>query len=114
MGVVPPRKTPPEVHLNLNVRGLPQSATLEINERSAELQAEGREVFRFGLGQSPFPVPSSVVDALKANAHQKDYLAVRGLRELRVAIAEYHRRRQQVDGRDRTVTVTASAVPSMV
>jgi aspartate aminotransferase len=87
----------PDVHLNLNVRGLPQSATLEINERSARLKAEGREVFRFGLGQSPFPVPSTVVEALKANAHQKDYLAVRGLQELREAVAGYHNRKQQIE-----------------
>jgi aspartate aminotransferase len=73
------------------------SATLAINERSAELCRAGREVFRFGLGQSPFPVPQPVVEALRANAHQKDYLAVRGLRELREAVAAYHRRRLQVD-----------------
>lgn len=87
----------PDVHLNLNVRGLAQSATLAINERSAQLQAAGRQVFRFGLGQSPFPVPEVVVEALQANSHQKDYLPVRGLPELRDAIAEYHRRRQQID-----------------
>lgn len=27
---------------------------------------------RFGLGQSPFPVPDCVVQALRENAHQKD------------------------------------------
>jgi len=78
-------------HLNLNVRGLGVSATLAINERSAQLQGEGRQVFRLGLGQSPFPVPGPVTDELKANAHQKDYLPVRGLRALRDAVAEYHR-----------------------
>lgn len=78
-------------HLNLNVRGLGVSATLAINERSAQLQSEGRQVFRLGLGQSPFPVPGPVVEELKANAHQKDYLPVRGLRALRDAVAEYHR-----------------------
>ena len=44
---------------------------------------------RFGLGQSPFPVPATVVDALRANAAQKDYLPVRGLRSLRAAIARH-------------------------
>jgi aspartate aminotransferase len=37
-------------------------------------------------------VPRPVVEALKANAHQKDYLPVRGLPALREAVAEYHRR----------------------
>ena len=89
MRIVASRKpTPPDVHINLNVRGMSLSATLAINERSAQLQDDGRQVYRFGLGQSPFPVPQSVVEALQANAHHKDYLEVRGLRELRQAVAE--------------------------
>lgn len=82
----------PQINLNLNVRGLPQSATLEINERSAELKKQGRPVYKLGLGQSPFPVPKPVVDELKANAHQKDYLPVKGLPSLREAVSEYHSR----------------------
>lgn len=91
------RNSTPDINLNLNVRGLSQSATLSINEKSAELQRKGREVFRLGLGQSPFPVPQPVVDELKVNAHQKDYLPVMGLRELRGAVAEYHRRTDGID-----------------
>ena len=79
-------------NLNLNVRGLSQSATLAINERSNELIKKGREVFKLGLGQSPFPVPSTVVEALKKNAHQKDYLPVKGLLPLREAIAGFNKR----------------------
>lgn len=85
------------VHLNLNVRGLQPSATLAINERSNELRREGRTIYKLGLGQSPFPVPTPVVDALRNNAFQKDYLAVRGLRELRDAVAAYRRRRHGTD-----------------
>ena len=80
------------VHLNLNVRGLQPSATLRINERSAELAREGKRVFRLGFGQSPFPVPEQVVDALRENAHQKDYLPVKGLQELREAVSRFHNR----------------------
>lgn len=87
----------PDIHLNLNVRGLKQSATLAINERSVQLEHEGRKVYRLGLGQSPFPVPQVVVDELKVNAHQKDYLPVRGLRALRDAVADHHRRRQGIE-----------------
>lgn len=86
----------PDINLNLNVRGLPQSATLEINERSKQLSREGRHVFRLGLGQSPFPVPQPVVEALRANAYQKDYLPVKGLAELREAVAAYHQRTQGI------------------
>ena len=87
----------PPVHLNLNVRGLGRSATLAVNERSRKLQSEGRHIYRLGLGQSPFPVPQVVVDELKANAHQKDYLDVAGLASLREAVASYHFRRHGVE-----------------
>ncbi len=78
------------VHLNLNVRGLAPSATLAINEKSAEMQSRGLPVFRLGLGQSPFPVPERVVQALRDHAHEKDYLPVGGLRELREAVASFN------------------------
>ena len=78
--------------LNLNVRSLSTSATLAINEKSRQLISEGKTVYRLGLGQSPFPVPEQVVRALKENAFQKDYLPVRGLPELREAVAAFNRR----------------------
>lgn len=86
-----------EVHLNINVRGLPLSPTLEINEISRQLQKEGKEIFRFGLGQSPFPVPPEVVQALRDNAAEKDYLPVRGLEELRRSITGYLKRRDGLE-----------------
>jgi aspartate aminotransferase len=82
----------PHVHINLNIRGMKPSATVAINERSNALLKEGREIFKLGLGQSPFPVPDMVVEELKSNAWQKDYLPVKGLWQLREAVAEYHRR----------------------
>lgn len=81
-----------DVHLNLNVRGLGQSATVAINSTCARLERDGKKTFRLGLGQSPFPVPRPVTEALQANAHQKDYLPTKGLWELRQAVADYHRR----------------------
>ncbi len=83
----------PAIHLNLNVRGMRPSATVAINERSDALRREGRRVFKLGLGQSPFPVPEPVVQELANHAHEKDYLPVTGLRELREAVAEFHRGR---------------------
>ena len=86
------------MRLNLNVRGLRHSATVAINERTDQMRRAGTKVFRLGLGQSPFPVPDSVVAALRANAEQKAYLPVRGLRELREAVAGYYFRTQRVEG----------------
>ena len=85
-----------EVHLNLNVRGLPVSATLGINEESNRLLAEGKQIYKLGLGQSPFPVPGPIVRELQNNAHQKDYLPVRGLPALCTAVAGYYRRTQDL------------------
>lgn len=85
-----------DLSLNLNVRGMPLSATLQINELSNKLKQQGKKVYKFGLGQSPFPVPKPVVEELKANAFQKDYLEVRGLKPLREAVADYHSRRNDI------------------
>ncbi len=80
------------INLNLNVRGLTLSSTLAINELSNQLLRQGKEVYKLGLGQSPFPVPETVVEALRQHAHQKDYLPVRGLQELRESIAGFNAR----------------------
>ncbi|MEX2304263.1 MAG: aminotransferase class I/II-fold pyridoxal phosphate-dependent enzyme [Bryobacterales bacterium] len=93
------------VQLNLNVRGLKSSATLAINERSNLLRQQGRMVYKLGLGQSPFPVPEPVVETLRSNAFQKDYLPVKGLPTLRETVAEYHRRRQGVDASPEDVLI---------
>ncbi len=83
--------------MNLNLRGMPLSATLNINEKSNEMIKQGKTVYKLGLGQAPFPVPGVVVEALKENAHKKDYLPVRGLYELRQAVAEYYKKSQNLE-----------------
>src|SRR5690606_14763661 len=85
-------------HLNLNVRGMTPSATVAINELSNDLIAQGEEIFKLGLGQSPFPVPEPVVQALRDHAHEKDYLPVKGLRALRHEVAAYHGRLHGIAG----------------
>jgi len=85
------------VHLNLNVRGLSPSATLAINEKSAEMKARGLPVYRLGLGQSPFPVPERVVQALRDHAHEKDYLPVNGLKSLRESVSFFNKRTQGIE-----------------
>ena len=81
--------------LQHNILGLKTSATLAINELSQKLIKEGKEVFKFGLGQSPFPVPDIIVKELQKNAHQKDYLNVSGLMGLREEVANYHSNKNQ-------------------
>jgi aspartate aminotransferase len=85
------------VSLNINVRGSGQSATLAINDRCNCLLDEGKKIYNFGLGQSPFPVPTPVVNALKLYAHEKNYLPAKGLPALREAVAGFHKAKDNVD-----------------
>ena len=71
------------------IRSLKPSATLAINEESNRLKKTGKKIFKFGFGQSPFPIPESVVLALKNNANKNKYLPMQGLEELRIVIANY-------------------------
>ena len=72
-----------------NLTKLKPSATLAINEKSKELITNGKKVYRFGFGQSPFPVPQKIVSTLKKNADKKAYLPMQGLPKLRDAISKY-------------------------
>ena len=71
------------------VKNLEVSSTLRINEISKELESKGKEIFKFGFGQSPFKIPEDVIDELKNNAYQNKYLPMQGLPELREAVANY-------------------------
>ncbi len=79
------------------VKNIDESPTLWINQESNRLSSEGREIIRLGFGQSPFPVPEPVVNALKEQAFQKDYLPGKGLYQLRSAISSYCNRRLGLD-----------------
>ena len=71
------------------VKNLEPSSTLKINEISRKLEEKGKKIFKFGFGQSPFQVPNDIVNELKKNAHQNNYLPMQGLAELRNSIAKY-------------------------
>lgn len=86
----------PLVHLTTALDRVHPSPTLAFSEKAARLRAQGRTIYQFGFGQSPFPVPEPVVEALQANAGRNAYLPVKGLPELRAAVAEFHRRANHV------------------
>jgi len=76
------------------IKNLNLSATLRINEISKKLEQEGKEVIKFGFGESPFPVPAKIVEELKKNAHKKSYLPIQGLEDLRVSISKYESKKK--------------------
>ena len=71
------------------VKDLRPSSTLAINEASRKLEEQGKKIFKFGFGQSPFKIPNDIVEELKNNAHQNKYLPMQGLSELRTVVAKY-------------------------
>lgn len=83
--------TKEKIHWQLDnkVQQLKPSATLLINEHSQKLIRAGKEVFKLGFGQSPFPVPDEIVLKLQQHAAVKDYLPVKGLPSLRQAVANH-------------------------
>ncbi|MCD6009082.1 MULTISPECIES: pyridoxal phosphate-dependent aminotransferase [Halomonadaceae] len=70
----------------------PSSDTLLINEQSRLLEASGQRIYKFGFGQSPFPVFAPAVSALAAHAAHKAYLPVQGLPALRERVAAFQSR----------------------
>ena len=71
------------------INKLRPSATLAINEKSSKLIKSGKKVYKFGFGQSPFPIPDSIISALKNAADKNTYLPMQGLEELRSVIANH-------------------------
>jgi aspartate aminotransferase len=76
------------------IKNLSLSTTLRINEISKKLEKEGKEIIKFGFGESPFPIPDKVVEELKKHSHQKSYLPIQGLEDLRVSISKYESKKK--------------------
>ncbi|XP_072033728.1 aspartate aminotransferase-like [Amphiura filiformis] len=66
------------------------ASNLAFNEHVNKLIAEGKKVYHFAFGQSPFPVLKSAQKSLGEHAWQSAYLPVAGLPELRARICNFH------------------------
>jgi LL-diaminopimelate aminotransferase len=79
---------------------LPPYLFVEINRRIAELQAEGKDIVDFGIGDPDLPTPSHIIERICQAAHDPAnhrYPETDGLPELRQAIAEWYGRRFGVE-----------------
>lgn len=65
------------------------SPTLASNEKATRMRAEGLFVCHLGFGESPFPVPRVLSEALSRHATAQMYLPTGGLPELQHAAAAY-------------------------
>ena len=75
---------------------------------------QGKKVYQFGFGQSPFPVPRKIVDALKVNAHRKEYLPIQGLESLRLSISKYLKRKIGVHYPKENIVITPGSKEAML
>ena len=96
-----------------NLTNLEPSATLAINEKSKELILKGKRVYRFGFGQSPFPVPEKIVSVLKKNADKKAYLPMQGLPELREAVSSYLSKKTRTIFQKENIIITPGSKEGM-
>ena len=87
------------------VKDLKPSSTLAINEASKKLEDEGKKIFKFGFGQSPFKVPQDVVEELKNNAYQNKYLPMQGLSDLRESVAKYTSKKKNYEYNSENVII---------
>ena len=97
-----------------NILKLKQSSTLAINEKCKELINQGKKVYQFGFGQSPFPVPEKIVDALKENAHRKEYLPIQGLDKLRKSISLNLKTKTGIDYPKDNIIITPGSKEAML
>lgn len=72
---------------------LDPSPTLVLNEQVNRMWAAGIPIYHLGFGESRFPMPASVRQALIANAGATGYPPTLGLPALRAAVAAFYRRR---------------------
>lgn len=82
------------------------SPTLAANEIVGRLRAEGRDIYHMGFGQAPFPVHERLSAALIANANQKAYLPVSGLKELRDQILKHQAKHTSINPDDFEVMIS--------
>lgn len=73
------------------------SPTLAANELVMERRAKGQSVLHMGFGESPFPVPQRLQNALKESCTRREYLPTSGLPELCENVAKYYQDKTGLD-----------------
>ncbi|WP_100013171.1 aminotransferase class I/II-fold pyridoxal phosphate-dependent enzyme [Lentibacillus sediminis] len=82
------------------VRDLPPYLFAEFQRRKKELQADGVDVIDLGIGAPDLPTPEFIIDRLVAESRlptNHRYSSYSGCAEFREAVADYYKRRYQVE-----------------
>ena len=90
---------------------IPASGTLKMFELAKKLEAKGRKIYHFEVGEPDFPTPANVVDAgIKAlNEGYTKYVSSRGSPPLLDAIADYYDQRNVKIDSQKNIIVTPGA-----
>ena len=73
------------------------SATLAINTKVNQMIADGQSIYHLGFGEARFPVHPKILAAFQDHATARSYLPVTGLPQLRGQIANFYRRKFQLE-----------------
>ena len=82
------------------IKRLPPYVFASVNALKLEARRKGQDIIDFGMGNPDHPTPPHIVDkAIEAmkNPRNHRYSASRGITKLRVAIADWYRRKFQVE-----------------
>ncbi len=82
------------------IKRLPAYVFAVTNELKAKARARGEDIIDFGMGNPDQPTPDHIVEKLVETARRKDthrYSTSRGIPQLRKAIANWYKRRFDVD-----------------
>lgn len=86
------------------------SATLAMTAKAAELKAQGRKIYTFGVGEPDFETPAHILEAAqRALGTSSHYTAVTGIPELKRAICEATLRDRGWEASPEAVTVCVGA-----
>ena len=97
--------------LSKRLNGIEESATIKMGQIAKKLQAEGKEVLNFSLGEPDFKTPEHICEAAKRalDLGYTHYVSSAGIDELREEIAKKIREENKVDASMENVIVTPGA-----
>ena len=81
-----------KINIRKNVSNLKPSITLQMKNTLDKMKQDGKNIYMFGMGQSPFPIPNELILELKKYSDCGTYLSSKGLLELRKKIAIFYKK----------------------
>ncbi len=91
------------------IQALPPYLFARIDEKIADAKAKGVDVISLGIGDPDLPTPDHIIDKLVKAAHNPEnhrYPSYVGMLEFRSAVAEWYKRRSNIELDPKTEVVT--------